>query len=72
MPGSRLCLYEDGTEVTESYFHALPPQTELVLLGPGETWRGCESGGGPVCVCVLGGGDNRRRCGAVPGPGRGP
>uniref|UniRef100_A0A8B9RST5 DNA fragmentation factor subunit beta n=1 Tax=Accipiter nisus TaxID=211598 RepID=A0A8B9RST5_9AVES len=43
LPGSRLCLYEDGTEVTESYFHALPPQTELVLLGPGETWRGCAS-----------------------------
>ncbi|XP_074780947.1 DNA fragmentation factor subunit beta isoform X2 [Athene noctua] len=40
LPGSRLCLYEDGTELTESYFRALPPQTELVLLGPGETWRG--------------------------------
>ncbi|GAB0198881.1 DNA fragmentation factor subunit beta [Grus japonensis] len=43
LPGSRLCLYEDGTELTESYFRALPPQTELVLLGPGETWRGCAS-----------------------------
>ncbi|KAM6241102.1 LOW QUALITY PROTEIN: DNA fragmentation factor subunit beta [Porphyrio hochstetteri] len=43
LAGSRLCLYEDGTELTESYFRALPPQTELVLLGPGETWRGCAS-----------------------------
>ncbi|XP_065552662.1 DNA fragmentation factor subunit beta isoform X1 [Lathamus discolor] len=43
LPGSRLCLYEDGTELTESYFRALPPQTELVLLGPGETWHGCAS-----------------------------
>ncbi|XP_051493402.1 DNA fragmentation factor subunit beta isoform X2 [Apus apus] len=41
LAGSRLCLYEDGTELTESFFRALPPQTELVLLGPGETWRGC-------------------------------
>ncbi|XP_054250922.1 DNA fragmentation factor subunit beta [Indicator indicator] len=43
LPGSRLCLYEDGTELTESYFRTLPPQTELVLLGPGESWRGCAS-----------------------------
>ncbi|XP_030364014.1 DNA fragmentation factor subunit beta isoform X2 [Strigops habroptila] len=43
LPGSRLCLYEDGTELTESYFRALPPQTELVLLGPGESWQGCAS-----------------------------
>ncbi|XP_068771585.1 DNA fragmentation factor subunit beta isoform X2 [Struthio camelus] len=43
LAGSRLCLYEDGTELTESFFRALPPQTELVLLGPGETWRGCFS-----------------------------
>ncbi|KAI1231480.1 hypothetical protein IHE44_0007932 [Lamprotornis superbus] len=41
LAGSRLCLYEDGTELTESFFRALPPQTELVLLGPGESWRGC-------------------------------
>ncbi|NXD62606.1 DFFB factor, partial [Eolophus roseicapillus] len=45
LPGSRLCLYEDGTELTESYFRTLPPQTELVLLGPGETWHGCECAG---------------------------
>ncbi|KAM6296339.1 LOW QUALITY PROTEIN: DNA fragmentation factor subunit beta [Aegotheles albertisi] len=43
LPGSRLCLYEDGTELSESYFRALPPHSELVLLGPGETWRGCAS-----------------------------
>ncbi|XP_064028298.1 DNA fragmentation factor subunit beta isoform X2 [Pogoniulus pusillus] len=43
LSGSRLCLYEDGTELTESYFRTLPPQTELVLLGPGESWRGCAS-----------------------------
>ncbi|NXU54792.1 DFFB factor, partial [Turnix velox] len=41
--GSRLCLYEDGTEVTERLFQALPPHTELVLLGPGEKWMGCVS-----------------------------
>ncbi|XP_062449389.1 DNA fragmentation factor subunit beta [Rhea pennata] len=41
LAGSRLCLYEDGTELTEGFFRALPPQTELVLLGPGETWPGC-------------------------------
>ncbi|XP_064381469.1 DNA fragmentation factor subunit beta isoform X2 [Dromaius novaehollandiae] len=41
LAGSRLCLYEDGTELSEGFFRALPPQTELVLLGPGETWRGC-------------------------------
>ncbi|XP_055655516.1 DNA fragmentation factor subunit beta isoform X2 [Falco peregrinus] len=43
LAGSRLCLCEDGTELSESYFHTLPPQTELVLLGPGETWQGCAS-----------------------------
>ncbi|NWQ83191.1 DFFB factor, partial [Columbina picui] len=43
LAGSRLCLYEDGTELSESYFRALPPNTELVLLGPGETWGGCAS-----------------------------
>ncbi|XP_050178483.1 DNA fragmentation factor subunit beta isoform X1 [Myiozetetes cayanensis] len=43
LAGSRLCLYEDGTELTESYFRVLPPQTELLLLGPGQSWRGCAS-----------------------------
>ncbi|NXH84119.1 DFFB factor, partial [Edolisoma coerulescens] len=67
LPGSRLCLYEDGTELTESCFRALPPQTELVLLGPGESWRGCECGAG------RGARGQRRRRGltgaASPAPG---
>ncbi|XP_069730624.1 DNA fragmentation factor subunit beta [Phaenicophaeus curvirostris] len=43
LSGSRLCLYEDGTELSEGGFRELPHNTELVLLGPGETWRGCVS-----------------------------
>ncbi|NWH76287.1 DFFB factor, partial [Piaya cayana] len=39
----RLCLYEDGTELSESSFRELPHNTELVLLGPGDTWQGCVS-----------------------------
>uniref|UniRef100_A0A8C5ZVV3 DNA fragmentation factor subunit beta n=1 Tax=Marmota marmota marmota TaxID=9994 RepID=A0A8C5ZVV3_MARMA len=38
--GSRLCLYEDGTEVTEDYFPGLPDDAELVLLTEGQTWQG--------------------------------
>ncbi|OXB56609.1 hypothetical protein ASZ78_009824, partial [Callipepla squamata] len=38
---SRLCLYEDGTELSDAFFRTLPPQTELVLLRPGESWQGC-------------------------------
>ncbi|XP_021230288.1 DNA fragmentation factor subunit beta isoform X2 [Numida meleagris] len=41
LAGSRLCLYEDGTELSEAFFRTLPPQTELVLLRPGESWHGC-------------------------------
>ncbi|XP_015152293.2 DNA fragmentation factor subunit beta isoform X1 [Gallus gallus] len=41
LAGSRLCLYEDGTELSEAFFRTLPPQTELVLLRPGESWPGC-------------------------------
>ncbi|NXC47378.1 DFFB factor, partial [Penelope pileata] len=40
LAGSRLCLHEDGTELSEAFFRALPPQTELVLLGRGESWPG--------------------------------
>nr|XP_060614654.1 DNA fragmentation factor subunit beta [Anolis sagrei ordinatus] len=36
----RLCLYEDGTEVTETYFWKIPDNSELVLLAPGEEWQG--------------------------------
>ncbi|XP_063091429.1 DNA fragmentation factor subunit beta isoform X1 [Cavia porcellus] len=38
--GSRLCLYEDGTEVTEDYFPGVPDDAELVLLTAGQTWGG--------------------------------
>ncbi|XP_023555198.1 DNA fragmentation factor subunit beta isoform X3 [Octodon degus] len=49
--GSRLCLYEDGTEVTEDYFPGVPDDAELVLLTAGQTWGGCEWGGqGRVCL----------------------
>ncbi|XP_034609292.1 DNA fragmentation factor subunit beta isoform X2 [Trachemys scripta elegans] len=41
VPDCRLCLYEDGTELTEGYFHSIPDNTDLVLLAPGETWQGC-------------------------------
>nr|XP_056720876.1 DNA fragmentation factor subunit beta [Euleptes europaea] len=36
----RLCLYDDGTEVTESYFGNVPDNTELILLAQGEIWQG--------------------------------
>ncbi|XP_001376769.3 DNA fragmentation factor subunit beta [Monodelphis domestica] len=38
--GSRLCLYEDGTELTEGYFQSIPDNTELMLLTPGQSWQG--------------------------------
>ncbi|XP_074074743.1 DNA fragmentation factor subunit beta isoform X2 [Macrotis lagotis] len=38
--GCRLCLYEDGTELTEGYFQRLPDNTELMLLTPGQSWQG--------------------------------
>lgn len=40
VPGSRLCLYEDGTEVTDDCFPSLPNDSELLLLTAGETWHG--------------------------------
>nr|XP_021510828.1 DNA fragmentation factor subunit beta isoform X2 [Meriones unguiculatus] len=42
IPGSRLCLYEDGTEVTDDSFSTLPKDTELLLLTAGQTWQGCD------------------------------
>lgn len=42
VPGSRLCLYEDGTEVTDDRLPGLPNDAELLLLTAGETWHGCE------------------------------
>nr|XP_003805434.3 DNA fragmentation factor subunit beta isoform X1 [Pan paniscus]XP_054954911.1 DNA fragmentation factor subunit beta isoform X1 [Pan paniscus] len=38
--GSRLCLYEDGTELTEDYFPSVPDNAELVLLTSGQAWQG--------------------------------
>ncbi|CAO2590177.1 DNA fragmentation factor subunit beta [Lemmus lemmus] len=38
--GSRLCLYEDGTEVTDDFFPGLPNDAELLLLTAGQTWQG--------------------------------
>ncbi|XP_052034270.1 DNA fragmentation factor subunit beta [Apodemus sylvaticus] len=40
VPGSRLCLYEDGTEVTDDCLPGLPNDAELLLLAAGETWHG--------------------------------
>lgn len=37
-----MCLYEDGTVVTEEYFQHLPDNTELVLLPEGQSWNGRE------------------------------
>lgn len=45
VPGSRLCLYEDGTEVTGGYFWSVPDNSELVLLTKGQTWEGCKCRG---------------------------
>uniref|UniRef100_A0A8C0J037 DNA fragmentation factor subunit beta n=1 Tax=Chelonoidis abingdonii TaxID=106734 RepID=A0A8C0J037_CHEAB len=41
-PDCRLCLFEDGTELTEGYFQSIPDNTDLILLAPGETWQGCK------------------------------
>lgn len=38
--GSRLCLYEDGSELTADAFRAAPDHAELLLLTEGQTWRG--------------------------------
>ncbi|XP_063144569.1 DNA fragmentation factor subunit beta isoform X2 [Rattus norvegicus] len=42
VPGSRLCMYEDGTEVTDDCFPSLPNDSELLLLTAGETWHGSD------------------------------
>ncbi|XP_062315708.1 DNA fragmentation factor subunit beta [Osmerus eperlanus] len=44
--GSHICLYEDGTVLTEHYFQTLPDNVELVLLAKEETWNGfvCDIG----------------------------
>ncbi|XP_029575137.1 DNA fragmentation factor subunit beta [Salmo trutta] len=38
--GSHICLYEDGTELSEDYFRSLPDHAELVLLAMDESWSG--------------------------------
>ncbi|XP_029363187.1 DNA fragmentation factor subunit beta isoform X2 [Echeneis naucrates] len=38
--GAHVCLYSDGTEVTEEFFQTLPDHTELVLLCRDQTWSG--------------------------------
>ncbi|XP_068606735.1 DNA fragmentation factor subunit beta [Brachionichthys hirsutus] len=40
LSGAFLCLYADGTRVTEEYFQTLPDNTELVLLSRDQTWSG--------------------------------
>ncbi|XP_077106428.1 DNA fragmentation factor subunit beta [Ranitomeya variabilis] len=37
---TRVCLYEDGTELSDEYLMSLADHTELVLLSPGQTWAG--------------------------------
>ncbi|KAJ3585942.1 hypothetical protein NHX12_012349 [Muraenolepis orangiensis] len=41
--GSRICTYDDGTELTEDYFTTLPDHVELVLLSGDEAWDGFAS-----------------------------
>ncbi|XP_032088239.1 DNA fragmentation factor subunit beta [Thamnophis elegans] len=38
--GCRLGCYEDGRQVSEEAFRALPEDSELILLRPGEEWSG--------------------------------
>lgn len=40
LAGTNVCLYSDGTIVTEEYFQTLSDNTELVLVPRGQTWSG--------------------------------
>ncbi|XP_030590597.1 DNA fragmentation factor subunit beta [Archocentrus centrarchus] len=40
LPGAHVCLYEDGTVVSEEFFPTLPDNTELVLLSKEQKWSG--------------------------------
>ncbi|KAM9350313.1 DNA fragmentation factor subunit beta [Symphorus nematophorus] len=40
LSGAHVCLYADGTKVTEEFFKTLPANTELVLLSRDQTWSG--------------------------------
>ncbi|XP_059189842.1 DNA fragmentation factor subunit beta [Centropristis striata] len=44
--GAHVCLYADGTNVTEEFFPTLSDNTELVLLSRDQTWSGvaCDIG----------------------------
>ncbi|XP_028309778.1 DNA fragmentation factor subunit beta [Gouania willdenowi] len=46
LSGARVCLYEDGTVITEEFFQTLPDNTELILLSEEQTWSGvtCDIG----------------------------
>ncbi|PWA32962.1 hypothetical protein CCH79_00016865 [Gambusia affinis] len=46
LSGAHVCLYEDGTIVTEDFFPTLPDNCELVLLSRDQTWSGvvCDIG----------------------------
>ncbi|XP_038123488.1 DNA fragmentation factor subunit beta [Cyprinodon tularosa] len=46
LPDAHICLYEDGTIVTEEFFPTLPDNCELVLLSKDQTWSGvlCDIG----------------------------
>ncbi|KAM4562401.1 DNA fragmentation factor subunit beta [Odontesthes bonariensis] len=46
LSGARVCLYEDGTIVTDEFFPTLLDNTELVLLSKEQTWTGvvCDIG----------------------------
>ncbi|XP_073512830.1 DNA fragmentation factor subunit beta [Phyllobates terribilis] len=37
---TRVCLCEDGTELSDEYLMSLADHTDLVLLSPGQTWEG--------------------------------
>ncbi|XP_069550154.1 DNA fragmentation factor subunit beta [Brachyistius frenatus] len=43
LSGARVCLYEDGTMVTEDFFKTLPDNSQLVLLSGEQTWVGVAS-----------------------------
>ncbi|KAE8293198.1 DNA fragmentation factor subunit beta [Larimichthys crocea] len=40
LSGAHVCLYDDGTKVTDEYFKTLPDNTELVILSRDQTWSG--------------------------------
>ncbi|XP_008411318.1 DNA fragmentation factor subunit beta [Poecilia reticulata] len=46
LSGAHVCLYEDGTIVTEEFFPTLPDNCQLVLLSRDQTWSGvvCDIG----------------------------